>query len=379
MKTLALNPPYLKNYSRQSRSPAITKGGTTYYPYFLAYMTSALEKAGFDVELVDAVARGWNRGQTIEYIGEYRPNLVVIDTSTPSIYNDIKVAEAIKKALPEAFIVLVGTHPSNLPNETLKLSKKVDAVVVGEYDYTVRDLAKVLKDKKSLKGVNGLVFREKEKIITNKPRERIKNLDELPFVSEVYKKHLNVRDYFYSSVRYPQVTILTARGCPYSCSFCNSPFKKSYRPRSIENVVEEFLWIQENLPEVKEVMIEDETFPAVKKRTMELCNLMIERGVKLKWSCNARVDTDIETLKKMKEAGCRLLCVGFESPEQKKLDDIQKRTTKEMQIEFMKNTREVGLLVNGCFILGLPGETKESMQKTIDFAKELSTDTAQFY
>ncbi|MBL7206304.1 MAG: radical SAM protein, partial [Candidatus Aenigmarchaeota archaeon] len=145
------------------------------------------------------------------------------------------------------------------------------------------------------------------------------------------------------------------------------------------NVVEEFLWIQENLPEVKEVMIEDETFPAVKKRTMELCNLMIERVVKLKWSCNARVDTDIETLKKMKEAGCRLMCVGFESPEQDKLDDIQKRTTKAMQVEFMRNTREVGLLVNGCFILGLPGETKESMQKTIDFAKELSTDTAQFY
>ncbi len=379
MRILMLNPPFLPKYSRESRSPCVTKGGTIYMPYFLAYMVGVLEKHNFDVKLVDAVVNEWSHEQTINFIKEFSPDLVIIDTSTPSIYNDVEVGSKIKQALKDTHICLVGKHVTDLPEQTLRLSNKIDSVCRGEYDYTVLDLARTLEQNKSLDSVDGLSFRKSRKIIHNKPRKPIENLDELPFVSEVYKKHLNIKDYFYASLQHPQVTILTSRGCPYNCGFCNTFFKASYRTRSPENVADEFEYIQNELPEVKEVMIEDDTFPINKKRTIEICNLLIERGIKLKWSCNARVNTDLETLKKMKEAGCRLMCVGFETPEQNVLDIIHKKTTKQLQIDFMNDARKAGLLVHGCFILGLPNDTKETIQKTIEFAKELNPDTAQFY
>lgn len=378
MKVLMLNPPFHRRYSRQSRSPCVTKGGTFYYPYFLAYATGVLETE-FDVKLVDAVAKDLSREETLEFAKEFSPELVVLDTSTPSIKNDVEVAEEIKNALPDSHINLVGTHPSALPEETLRTSDGVDSLCRGEYELTLLDLAKTLDADDTLMGVDGLSFKLDGEVINNRERELIEDLDELPFVSAVYKRHLDVSDYFYASLRYPQVTILSARGCPYNCSFCNAPFKNSYRSRSIENVVEELKYIQKELPEVKEVMFEDETFPANQKRTVDLCNLMLSEGIKLKWSCNARVDTKLETLQMMKKSGCRLLCVGFESPTQMALDGVSKKTTKETQKNFMRDARSLGLLVNGCFILGLPNDTKESIRETITFAKKLSPDTAQFY
>jgi len=382
-----LNPPFLPRFSRPSRSPAVTKGGTFYYPYYLAYATGALEKfGGFegDVKLVDAVANEWNHEQTINFVKKFDPDLVVIDTSTPSIYNDVRVAEMIKNALQDVHITLVGTHPTRLTNETFALSHAIDSIARYEYDLTLVELAEALERNKSLKEVDGLSFRLGKKIIHNKPRKLMtqKQLDELPFVSEIYLKHFGkegIKKYFYASLLHPEVTILTARGCPFSCSFCPIMFKGSYRARSVDNVVDEFEYIQNKLPFVKEVMIEDDTFPVSKSRTLEFCKKLKERKIKLKWSCNARVDHDYETLKAMKEAGCRLLCVGFEVPTQRVLDAIHKRTTKEMQIEFMKNCRKLGLLVNGCFMIGLPRETKEDIEATIEFAKQLNPDTAQFY
>jgi radical SAM superfamily enzyme YgiQ (UPF0313 family) len=378
MRVLLLNPSFLPNFSRESRSPATTKGGTLYYPYYLAYATGVLEKNNIDAKLVDAVANGWTREDTVDFAKQFAPDLIVIDTSTPSIINDMQVADLLKDSFHDVHVTLVGTHPSALPEDVLK-SCKADSVCKGEYDYTVLDLARAIENKKPLYAVDGISYKSDRGIRHTNPRALIQNLDELPFVSKVYKKHLNIKEYFYASVTHPQVTILTSRGCPFNCVFCNTPFKASYRSRSPENVVEEFEYIQEELPEVKEVMIEDDTFPVNKERTIKICDLMIERGIKLKWSCNGRVDTDFETLKKMKEANCRLLCVGFETPAQEILDSIHKRTTKEIQMEFMKNARKAGLLVHGCFILGLPGDTKETIKNTVQFAKELSPDTAQFY
>ncbi len=381
MKVLLLNPPFLPKFSRQSRSPCVTKGGTFYIPYFLSYCTGAVEKAGFETKLIDAVANCWSREQTVKFAKEFNPDLIVIDTSTPSVVNDMQVADTLKIALPDSHITLVGTHPTALPEETLKKCK-ADSVCRGEYDYTVRDLAIVLKEKKDLKNVEGLSFKEGKKIIHNEKRELIKNLDELPFVSEVFLKHFGkegVKKYFYASLRWPQTTLLTARGCPYDCKFCNSPMKHSYRPRSVENVVSELEFIQKKMPFVKEIMFEDETFPAVKERTIRLCDEIVKRKIRLKWSCNARVNTDLETLKAMKGAGCRLMCVGFEASEKEVLDSIDKKTTKDMQLEFMKNSRKAGILVNGCFIFGLPSDTKETMRRTLEFAKQLNCDTAQLY
>lgn len=378
LKILALNPPFLPRYSRQSRSPCVAKGGTFYYPYYLAYAAGSLEKAGFSVKLVDSVANEWGRERTFDFIRSYKPDFIVIDTSTPSISNDIEVAEGIKKMLPDSHVNLVGTHPTNLPKQTLS-SKGIDSVCIGEFDYTVVDLARCLESGKDIKTVKGLAYRKGKRIFRNAGRGYINNLDELPFVSEVYKRHLNIKKYFYASLRHPQVTILTARGCPYNCSFCNIPFKASYRRRSTENVLNEMEYIENEIPYVKEIMIEDDTFPVDRKRTIEMCKGKIERGIKIRWSCNARVNTDYGTLREMKRAGCRLMCVGFESPKKKMLDAVSKKTNADVQMKFMEDTRKLGLLVNGCFILGLPGDTRETIRETIEFAKRLNPDTAQFY
>ena len=377
MRILTLNPPFLPRYSRQSRSPCVTKGGTFYYPYYLAYATGNLEKHGFRTKLVDAVANEWSQEETLKFVKHFKPDLVVVDTSTPSIYNDVDIASKIKDFV--SHVSLVGTHPTHLPEDTLNLSEKIDSVCRGEYDETVVELAEAIESAKPLEKIKGMSYRKKGKIVHNPGRPLIKDLDSLPFVSEIYKKHLNIRKYFYASLTWPQVTILTARGCPYNCSFCNIPFKSSYRFRSPENVAEEFEYIQNEIPYVREVMIEDDTFPVLRERTRKICKLLVKRGIRLKWSCNARVNTDFETLRLMKKAGCRLLCVGFETPKQNVLDNIHKKTTKNLQIDFMKFTKKLGLLVNGCFILGLPGDTEKTIRETIEFAKELNPDTAQFY
>jgi len=382
LKILMLNPPFMKYYSRQSRSPCVTKSRTLYYPYYLAYATGALEKAGFKPKLIDAVAMKWTEKETIDYAEKGKFEFIVLDSSTPSIFNDLKIAEKIKKELPESHITMVNTHVTNLPEWTLNQTKALDSVCIGEFDNTVVFLAETLREGKELEKIKGIAFKQKGKFIHNGTGKLVENLDELPFVSEIYLRHFGekqIKEYFYASINWPEIQLLTARGCPNGCAFCNIPMKHSYRARSIENVIKELKFIQKNIPFLNEIMLEDDTFAADKERTIKLCNAMLEERIKLTWSTNARVNTDFETLQKMKQAGCRLVCVGFETPTQKVLNNIFKGQTKDMQVEFKKNADKTGILVNGCFILGLPEDTPKTMQATIDFAKYLNSNTSQFY
>ncbi|HEY51582.1 MAG TPA: radical SAM protein [Dehalococcoidia bacterium] len=382
MNVLMLNPPFKGKFSRTSRSPAVTLGGTIYYPFWLAYAAGVLEQNGFSVQLIDAPAQGLSDDDVLERAKSMPPQLIVIDTSTPSIYRDVKVAEQLKESFPSSFIALVGTHPSALPEETLKLSARVDAVAVGEYDYTMRDLAFCLDKDDDLKTVDGLVFRKDGQIMRNRPRALIENVDELPFVSQVYKRHLNIHDYRFAAANYPMVMLITGRGCPYKCFFCVYPqtfHSRKYRPRSAANVVDEFQWITENLPEVKEIGIEDDTFTVDQERVKEICRLILDRGIKVKWYCNVRVNLGLETMRWMKKAGCRLVTVGFESADQESLDLMQKGITVAQIRQFVRDTREAGLLVHGCFIIGNRGETAETMEQSLMMAKELNCDTMQFF
>ncbi|TES87488.1 MAG: radical SAM protein, partial [Dehalococcoidia bacterium] len=382
MNVLMLNPPFKGRFSRTSRSPAVTLGGTIYYPFWLAYATGVLEQSGFQVSLIDAPAQGLSVADVIEQVKNEPPQLIVVDTSTPSIYSDVKVAEQFKESFPSSFVTLVGTHPSALPEETLKLSEKVDAVAVGEYDYTMRDLASCLEKREDLRTVDGLVFRDGKQIIRNKPRVLIENVDALPFVSEVYKRHLNIRDYYFAAANYPMVMIITGRGCPYKCFFCVYPqtfHSRKYRSRSAASVVDEFQWIAQNIPQVREIGIEDDTFTIDQERVKEICRQILERGIKIKWYCNVRVSLELETMRWMKKAGCRLVTVGFESADQESLNRMQKGITVAQIRQFVQDTRKAGLLVHGCFIIGNPGETTETMDKSLEMARELNCDTMQFF
>jgi len=309
--------------------------------------------------------------------------LTVIDTSTHSIYNDIEVAEKIKSVI-DTFVILVGTHVSALPEKTLKISKKIDAVARMEYDYTIKDLAYAIKNKKDLKSVLGISYRKGNKIYHNPNRPFIENLDELPFVSEVYKNYLDIKDYFFGAAEYPMVMIFTGRGCPNKCFFCVYPqvfYGRRYRLRSAENVVKEFEYIVKNFPDVKEIGIEDDTFTADLPRARKICKLLIEKGInkKIKWWANTRVNLDLKTMKLMKRAGCRLIIAGYESGVQKLLNNMHKGITIGQSMKYAENSKKADLLVHGCFMVGFPGETKETMRQTIEFAKKLNPDTAQFF
>jgi radical SAM superfamily enzyme YgiQ (UPF0313 family) len=361
----------------------VIKSGVLYYPIWLAYATGVLEQDGFPVKLVDAPAAGYDLQTVLELVDDLEPKVVVIDSSTPSIYNDLEIAEAIKNRYLQAFILLVGPHVTALAEEILRLNSAVDAVARGEYDYTVRDVARLLDDGGDLNTVDGLSYRNGEGIIIhNSDRQLIQDLDSLPFVSEVYKRHLRIEDYFYSITRYPQVTLVTGRGCPYKCTFCLWPQTitgHQYRRRSVTNVVDEFEFISRELPQVKEIFIEDDTLTADQERCIALAKALIHQGRRQLFTANSRANVDYETLSWLKKAGLRLLCVGFESGDQAVLNVMKKGIKVERFYRFQKDAHRAGVLIHGCFMAGSLGETRESLAKTLKLAKQLNPDTAQFY
>lgn len=389
MKVLTLNPPFLPKFSRESRSPAVARSGTLYYPMWLAYATGNLEKAGNEVLLIDAPAANLSLEQVVKKTVDFNPAIAILDTSTPSIYNDIEVCLALKKEIPSLYCVLVGVHVSALPEQTLELNPGIDAVAFGEYDQTVVELVQRFSDVRrpddsSLRGVDGIAFRSSNgEVFKNNPRPYISDLDSIPFVSSVYKKHLDIRPYFYGHSRHPLIVLVTGRGCPFHCTYCVLPQVlqgHQYRKRSIKSLVEEFLFISSNFPEVQEIMIEDDTLTADKNRCRELAKALIEAGAtKIPWSANSRAEVDYETMRIMKKAGCRLFCVGFESGDQQILDNIQKTISLDRIRQFLKDAKRAGILIHGCFMVGNRGETAETLEKTLKFAKEINPDTAQFF
>ena len=256
MRILFLNPPFLSRYSRSQRSPAVTKSGTLYYPMWLAYAAALAEREGYPVALIDAPADRLNLEEVVCQTKDFSPGLVVMDTSTPSIHNDIKVCECLKETFPEAFFLLVGTHVTALPEDTLKLSNSIDAVAVGEYDYTVKEIARVLSSKENISSVKGITYKNSSGIVRNERRPFIRNLDGLPFVSPLYKKFLKMENYFNPNALYPMVTITTSRGCPFQCIFCVYPqtlMGHQFRVRSVENVVDEIEYIVRSFHGVKAI------------------------------------------------------------------------------------------------------------------------------
>ncbi len=382
MKIQFLNPPFKKNYSRESRSPAVAKSGTMYYPMWLCYSAGLAEKRGHEIHLIDSPASGVVGENLYNKIAEFNPSLIVMTSSTPGISVEANVASEIKEKLPNAKIVFVGTHASALPEDVLNNYSAIDFIAVGEYDETISELANALENNTDLNSVDGLAFRSGDSIIRTAKRVAITNLDDMPFVSSIYKRFLNIPDYFYSHSKHPIVTIVTSRGCPFQCTYCVLPqtmMGHKLRERTIENVVAEFKYIKENYPDIQEIMIEDDTLTVNKNRTIELSKRLIEEKINIPWTANSRADVDEEALIWIAKAGCRLLCVGFESGEQEILNNIKKSMKVETYAKFRKSAKKAGVMIHGCFLVGNKGETKETLRKTLNMAKALNPDTAQFF
>ena len=389
MKVLFVNPPFkaeFGKFSREARSAMITNSGVVYYPLWLLYAAGVTQQQGFEVDFLDAPAKPLNTVQSIEWIKSKNKDysLIVLDTSTPSIYNDVHFGAILKDMYPKAFVVLMGTHPTALPKDTMKLNDKIDGIAKGEADFIIRDLAIALRDGTSLSEVKGLVYRDNGNVVVNEEMPLITDLDSIPWAAKLIKQFLDPEDYFFAAAAYPEIQIFTGRGCPARCYFCvyNQVIHgHNYRVRSVQNIVAEFEYIVKNFPNVKQVVIEDDTFTIDKQRTQEICNLLIAKGInnKVKWLCNARVTLDYETMKFMKKSGCSLIIPGIESGSQQLLNNMKKGTNITQIEEYVKNAKKAGLLIHACYMVGNKGETRETMEQTLKFAIKLDTDTAQFY
>jgi len=378
MKVLLLNPPYLEGYIHSARWDTITISGSHWYPIYLAYCTALLEKSGHETKLVDAEADGLSLEDTFHKAKVYSPDLTVVYISSKGLDFHVKLSEKIKEST-ESKIIFVGPWCSINPEEKLLRSDKVDFLAREEFDFTVLEVANGVSEEK----IRGLTRRDGGEIIHNEDRPPVspEQLDEFPFITDVYRRHLNIRNYRVGPQLYPFVDLFTARGCPWGkCTFCLWPHTINkgapYRTRSMKNVIAELRFIRDNLPFVKEVFIQDDTLPAWRARELSLA--IIEDGLEITWSCYSRADMDYKTLKLMKQAGCRLLQVGYESSNLRILKNVTKGISPRIMERFTKEANCVGLKILADFIFGLPGETRETIKATIKWAKRLDVDVYQF-
>ena len=370
LKTLFLNPPSFENFDggAGSRWPATREIESFWYPVWLAYPAGMLEGS----RLLDAPPHRVSGEETIQIAKDYE--FLVLFTSTPGFPGDMRLVKAIKEANPKIKIAFVGPHVSVLPEKSLRECREIDFVCRKEFDYAIYDYA----NGKPLEEIPGVSFLKDDKVVHNPDQPQIQNLDALPHVTDVYKRDLDVTKYNVPFLLHPYVSLYTTRGCPAQCTFCLWPQTLSghpWRKRSADDVAAEMARAKEYWPEVKEFFFDDDTFNIQKARTIELCAKLKPLG--LTWSCTSRVTTDFETLKAMKEAGCRLLIVGYESGDQQILKNIKKGATVERARQFTKDCHKLGLVIHGDFIMGLPGETRETINNTISFAKELDVETIQ--
>jgi len=370
LKTLFLNPPSFENFDggAGSRWPATREIESYWYPVWLAYPAGMIEGA----RLLDAPSHHVSAEETINIARDYE--FLVLFTSTPGFPGDIRLVKKIKDVNPKIKIAFVGPHVSVLPERSLKDCPSIDFVVRKEFDYAVYEFSQG----KPLEEILGISYLKNGAVIHTADRPEIQDLDSLPHVTEVYRRDLDVTKYNVPFLLYPYVSLYTTRGCPAQCTFCLWPQTLSghpWRKRSTDDVAAEMAKAKDFWPNVREFFFDDDTFNIQKARTIELCAKL--KPLNFTWSCTSRVTTDFETLKAMKDAGCRLLIVGYESGDQQILKNIKKGATIERARQFTKDCHKLGLVVHGDFILGLPGETRETINNTIKFAKELDVETIQ--
>lgn len=370
MKTLLLNPPSFEKFDggAGSRYQATREITSFWYPIWLAYPAGLIKES----RLLDAPADGVTAEQTIQIAENY--DFVVFFTSTPGFRSDVRLAQMLKEAKPQTKIAFVGPHVSVLTEESLCSSTAIDFVARREFDYSVAEFAWGRR----VEEIGGISFRRNGHVVHNPDRPEIENLDSLPFVSEIFKRDLDFRNYNIPYLLYPYISLYTSRGCPAQCTFCLWPQTMSghrWRTRSTQNVLAEVERVLKLFPEAREIFFDDDTFTWQKSRVIELCNKF--KALRFTWSCNSRVNVDYETLRAMKESGCRLLVVGFESGDPSVLKNIKKGATVEQALAFMKDCKRLGIAVHGDFQIGHPGETPETIERTIQFAIKLDPETMQ--
>lgn len=346
------------------------------FPFWLAYAASVLKEDGHDVILKDCIAEGTSKEDFIDWTKKLSPDAAVLETATASIYNDLELTKSIKEET-DTNTILCGPHVTALPEDTLK-NDFVDYVLLGEYEYPLRDLAHAIETGKETRELKGVCLREGDRTIINERAPLIKNLDEMP---HPLREPLPMEKYIDPFCKHaPNAQMISSRGCPNQCIFCLEPLiygKRNYRMRSAENVVGEMEHLIDKY-NAKEIYFDDSSFSINKKRVEKICDEIKARGLDIYWSCMADSRLRKDTLNRMKSAGCTALKFGVETADPQILENVNKPFSSQDAKSVVRDCKEIGIETHATFVFGLPGETPETIEKTLDFAFELDTDTAQF-
>jgi len=371
MKPLFLNPPTFEDFDggAGARYQASREVTSFWFPGWLTYPAGMIPGS----RVVDAPVQRLDLDACLEIAREY--DMVVMYTSTPTLAIDVETARRIKAQKPSTVTVLTGPHVTILPGESLLFANgAVDIVCRGEFDYSTKELC----EGRPREQVDGISYLEDGQVVQTKDRAPITDLDSLPFASQVYQRDLPIEEYVIPHFRHPYVSIYASRGCPSRCIYCLWPQTFSgrlLRTRSPENVYEEVRWIKENLPQVKEISFDDDTFTADKKHAVAIARKI--KPLNVSWVINARANCDYETLKELRDAGMHHVVVGYETGNEQILKNIKKGVTKAQAIEFTRNCQKLGITVHGAFVLGLPGESRETIKETIAYAIDLDLTSIQ--
>lgn len=371
MKILFLQAPTFDGFDggAGSRYQARREIRSFWYPTWLAQAAAMVP----DGKLIDAPPHDTSLEEVVAQVKDF--DAVVCHTSTPSFPVDTRVLDALKAAKPSLKVGLVGAKVAVDPDGSLKDAPGIDFVAREEYDFTVKELG----EGRDFKDILGLSYRDANgQIVHNEARPILEDMDQLPFVTPIYKRDLVIEKYFIGYLKHPYISLYTGRGCKSRCTFCLWPQTVGghrYRTRSVGHVIEEMRWAKANFPQVKEFFFDDDTFTDDAARAEAIAR---ELGkLNIEWSCNAKANVPRKTLEVLKDNGCRLLLVGYESGNQQILHNIKKGLLVDVARRFTKDCRELGLAIHGTFILGLPGETKETIEETIRYAQEINPHTIQ--
>src|SRR5216683_1491964 len=371
MKTLFLHPPSFDGFDggAGSRYQAKREIRSFWYPTWLAQPAALVPGS----KLIDAPPARLRLADVLPLAGDYE--LAVLHTSTPSFAADVKVAEALKDANPRLAIGLIGAKVAVEPEASLAASRAIDFVAREEFDFTIKEVA----EGRRFADIDGLSYRDGSgSLVHNRARAVLEDMDRLPFVTEVYRRDLKVEDYFIGYLKHPYMSLYTGRGCRSKCTFCLWPQTVGghrYRVRSVDHVIEEIRLARSCFPKVREFFFDDDTFTDNLPRAEAIARELGKLGVT--WSCNAKANVPRATLEILRDNGLRLLLVGYETGNQQILNNIKKGMRIDIARRFTKDCHDLGITIHGTFILGLPGETKETIEETIRFATDINPHTIQ--
>lgn len=368
MKVLFVNPPQTASKYKFM--------GVIAPPLGIAYMAGVLQENNIDVAILDASAEDMDFKDVEKELLKRKPDLVALTALTPTIGRALETAQVVKETLPDSIVVMGGYHPTFNFIETLE-DENVDIVIRGEGEYIMLNLVQALENQSSLHDVKGIVFEDKnsKEIVVNPEAPLIQDLDELPFPA---LNLLPMKKYRLLDMDTHMTTMITTRGCPMQCSFCSSAAMhgKKIRERSVENIVDEIEYLKTNY-DIDTIAFMDDTFTLKKRKVMAICDEILKRNIEIMWGCTSRVDTlDEKLLKKMKEAGCITIFIGVESADQQQLDNMCKNTTIAKIENAFKIAHKLKIRTIASVALGMPGDTKEIMNKTVKFVHKLKPNYA---